>query len=70
MWELSMSEIKLILKTSDIPEDNEWRELADKIGIEAVLSLSEAWQGNKVYIPKPSYFYDFAKKPTKPLSGK
>ena len=57
-----MSEIKLILKTADIPEDSEWRELADKIGIEAVLSLSEAWQGNKVYIPKPSYFYDFAKK--------
>tara|TARA_R100001530_G_scaffold133392_1_gene106724 strand:- start:127 stop:324 length:198 start_codon:yes stop_codon:yes gene_type:complete len=60
-----MSEIKLILKTSDIPEDNEWRILADKIGIEAVLSLSELWSGTKVYVPKPSYFYDFAKKPLK-----
>ena len=62
-----MSEIKILLKleNKDIPEKNIWREIADNIGIENVLILSQLCPGEKIYIPKPSYFYNFSKKAPK-----
>lgn len=60
-----MPEIKLTLKESDIPEDSIWREIADNIGIENVLIISQLCPGEKLYIPKPSYFYNFCKKSPK-----
>jgi hypothetical protein len=57
-----MAEIKVNIQTQHLKPGTFWRDYADKVGIEAVLVLTQMAGGEKIHIATEGYLLQQAKK--------